>query len=769
MLQREINFDAVKDILLIEDDLMYAELVSILLAESELIDCAITHSTTLQGALQLLSEGKKYAAILLDLSLPDSFGFDTLARLKKAAPYENVIVLTGGNDSEMGVQAVKAGAQDYLEKGQFKEEELAKTLLYAIERNAILTRLGDTQRVARIGNWECCPDQHYFFASEEVYRIFDLSPNNIFSCEDLMQESCPFHFFLKIQQRVLEKDILEATEIISTHKGHTVHVAIRCKSGKLPDGKLTYSGIIQDVTAITQAHNERVKSEARYRQIFYHSKEAIFNTTTKGKLRFFNPATEHFFGLTPPELSDLDCIFELFLPFEKWQKLEKLLLMGKAISDAEIQIAAQNGNVRTCLIAATVSEHEGQENYNFIIHDITQRKQAEALQVAKELAEERAKVREQLIASVSHELRTPMNAILGMLNFLDGPNLNESQREYLQAIRQSSDLLLGLVNDILLAASLKHQTLQLEKKPFKLSELLRGLMQMMHQQLNGKPIQLQLEVGQEVPDLMVGDQLRLNQILYNLVGNAIKFTDQGHVSLRVSVDGISPHQVVVGFEVKDSGIGIPKEKIEQIFQPFSRVRHKDRLFGGTGLGLSIVKQLVELQEGTVDAKSIENQGSTFYVSIPFLLEAEGSEAPQHVKTAPMQPDYTAIQILVAEDHEMNQLVVKRILAEYWPNARLDLVPDGLSALQLAQQKKFDIVLMDIQMPKMNGIEVTKKIREDGPNKTVPVIGMTAHLQIDEDENFYHSAGFNDILFKPYSPTQFLSIMNQQLENKMNHV
>jgi PAS domain S-box-containing protein len=765
MYQPVSKFDVIKDILLIEDDRKYARLIEVLLSESELIHCRLVHCTSLAEGIRQLSGSTSFAAVLLDLSLPDSQGIDTLLKLREAFPQQNVIVLTGRNDRAIGIKMVKAGAQDFLEKGGFKEEDLVKTLLFAIERNAILSRLEETQKAAKIGHWECSPENHHFHASEEVYRIMDVpASRTTFSCEELMASSCPLHFLVALHDRVPDQGALEDTLTITTGGGKTLHLSIRCRKENLPGNQPFYNGIIQDVTDLIKAKQDRSKSQEKYLEIFKQTKDAIFSTTPEGKIIDFNTATSKLLGLPPTAIGHEANIFALCYPEDRRLALKQQLQSGSAIQDFEIKIIQPGGERRICMIDASPSSQRPLQ-YNFLVHDITQLRQSEALRVARDIALERAKVREQVIASVSHELRTPMNAILGMINLLERDNLNDTQKQYLESIHQSSELLLGIVNDILLASSIKHNKLQFQKKPFRFRQLLRSLEDMMRQQLNDKPIRFDITVAPDVPDHLIGDALRLNQILYNLLGNAIKFTEEGSVALTAGLKNQEDDQVQLCFKVIDTGLGIAPEKLEDIFLPFARVHAKDRIIEGTGLGLSIVRDLVHLQGGAIKAESTVGEGSVFCVELWFQISAHAAAATKRAMLPPViqQQDY---HFLIVEDHQLNQIVAKRTLQLRWPNARIDVANNGREAIGLTKDTNFDLILMDIQMPEMDGIETAIYIRKK-QKKTTPILAMTAQIYASKTKE-YELAQFNDTILKPFDPQQLYHTIEKHLEKQTSH-
>ena len=756
------NYNRIKKVLLVEDDSSYARLVEILLGESDLVDCQVTNKQSLKDGMAQLRADSNFDAILLDLTLPDSNGFSTLERLLGEFPGQNIIVLTGRSDKDMGLEAVKAGAQDFLVKGEFDAEQLAKSLRYSIERNQILKRLEETQRLARIGNWECVPNRHYFSASDEVYRIFGLIPRvNKFSCAELMDEACPFHLFLQLQDETLgSSNELNKEMWIKTVNGQSKFISIRCNANLLLNDEYFFTGVIQDFTDLKKADLEKIESQKRYQNIFSQSKDAIYSAKTSGRVIDFNLSTMTLLGLSREELTNLENVHELFFPEDKRQEFLAYIEDRIPVKDFEIQIFRKDEQYRSCLVSTSFSVND-QDEYNSFIWDITERKQAEELRKARDIAEQTAKVREQVIAGVSHDMRTPMNAIIGLINLLLRTSLSNTQEEYIQSIKQSSKILLGIINDILQASSIKNNTITFEKERFKLHALVSNLFEMVEHKIEDKEVSLQYTIDENIPNLLWGDHLRLNQVLYNLVGNAVKFTEQGFVRLSIRKLKETEQEVSLKFTVEDSGIGIPKDKLEVIFQPFTRVYQKGKLFEGTGLGLSIVKNLIELQGGSISADSIPGHGSTFFFELAFQkqLQEEIDLVPKDMTlkelngTAFVSDDNKEYRILIVEDHKMNQIVAEKTIEEKWNNAQITIAKHGKEAIQFLEAQDFDIILMDIQMPIMDGIEATEYIRNkmEGQKQKIPILAMTAHVLLTEDESFYKKKGINDYILKPFEP------------------
>ena len=743
-------------ILLIEDNPGDARLVEILLTESDLLDCEITHKETLLDALAALKVDDNYAAILLDLTLPDSRGFETLERLITHFPNNNVIVLTGLADKSLGLKAVRAGAQDFLIKGAFDADLLAKSLRYSIERNKVLNRLEETQRIAQIGNWEYIPDLENFTASDETYRIFGYpSRDTFFTAKDLQNPNCPFFIFNTFHEEAQITKRVQRDIKIKLQNGQYRYVSLLCKMTQI-GGNTTFNGIIQDITERKLAEKQIIKSQERYRAIFNESRDAIYISSLNGKLVDFNLATETLFGFSKEDLQATQDIHLLFLPPERKNDfLLKLKLKG-VVKDYEIKVRRKNGEMRYCLISANLIDNEELLGYNAVVRDITERKMAEELRKARDVAQQSAMMKEQFIASISHEMRTPMNAILGMSNLIIQTPLNKEQYGYISSIKQSSEILLGIVNDILEISTIQNGKVVFEEDNFNLYELLDNLVNVMQYKIKEKDLYCEVKIDENIPKYLKGDKLRLNQILYNLVGNAIKFTDEGHVKVSIKkLYDIGDGSLQLKFIVEDTGIGIPQDKVDAIFETFTRIRQKNRIYEGTGLGLSIAKNLVEQQGGRIGAISQLGLGSKFFFDLIFDIGEDTSGVAPKIDPLSIEIDSSRLlRLLLVEDHKMNQIVARKTLEKQWENIEVTIANNGKTAIEMLQKQSFDIILMDIQMPVMDGYETTHYIRNKMPKAIaqLPILAMTAHAHISKDEKF-KQYGMDDYVLKPFEPKQ----------------
>lgn len=384
-----------------------------------------------------------------------------------------------------------------------------------------------------------------------------------------------------------------------------------------------------------------------------------------------------------------------------------------------------------------------------IAADVTAHKRIqEQLENARQIAEETAKIKENFLANMSHEIRTPMNGIIGLTRILLNTKMNEEQTGYLRSIKMCSDNLMVIIDDILDFSKIEAGKMSFEELPFNLHDSIKHTIELFQAKADEKGIQLVSEVATGIPMTIIGDPTRLSQILNNLVSNAIKFTEKGEVRLSARLTQKNDNKARIFFEVKDTGIGIPEKSISTIFESFTQASSDTtRKFGGTGLGLTIVKKLVELQDGEINVRSKSGSGTsfTFHIDFPVVETIQ-----QEIKKKEDDENISHLKVLIAEDNKINQLVVRKIFSDW--KTKIEFADNGEQAVQMAKNEQFDIILMDIQMPVMDGLTASKTIRTTlpEPHCSVPIMAMTAHATASEKQKCVDH-GMNDHINKPFDP------------------
>jgi signal transduction histidine kinase/DNA-binding NarL/FixJ family response regulator/HPt (histidine-containing phosphotransfer) domain-containing protein len=390
------------------------------------------------------------------------------------------------------------------------------------------------------------------------------------------------------------------------------------------------------------------------------------------------------------------------------------------------------------------------------------------LAAAKERAETSERLEHQFLANMSHEIRTPMNAVLGMTTLLLDTPLSTKQRDYLEAIQSSADNLLVIINDILDLSKLQAGKMEFEHIPFRLQDVTGHAMEIMHLKAEAHGITLTEEIAESTPRVVIGDPARLSQVLMNLLSNAVKFTEHGSVKILVSASIAGDRHMNVRIAVRDTGIGIPREKLSSIFDSFSQAdAETSRRYGGTGLGLTISRTLVELQGGHIGVESEPGQGSEFAVTIPYEVASEDVLIEPEETASVDAASLRGMRVLLVEDNEYNQIVLTDTLRNMIPEVAVELASNGLEAITLLQNFAFDLVLMDVQMPEMDGIEATKHIRAHLPRgkRDVPIIALTASVIKSEIDRCF-AAGMNDYVPKPFKQDELFRVIAKYYRGKV---
>ncbi|MCX6625220.1 MAG: ATP-binding protein [Acidobacteria bacterium] len=507
--------------------------------------------------------------------------------------------------------------------------------------------------------------------------------------------------------------------------------------------------------------------EKRYHDLFENAHDVIYTHDLSGRLTSFNKAAERLTGYSQDEAKAMNRL-DLTLPERRLALRQWIdqLAGGSEVTTVEVEVVSRSGRRSILEVNARLIHQGGKPlEVEAIGRDVTDRKRVEAeLERARRGVETGARMKDQFLANMSHEIRTPLNGVIGLTALLLEGELRPQQREYLEMVKSSADSLMTLINDILDFSKIEAGKFQLDPVEFLFREYLAEAIRLIQLRALQKGIEMNMEVGGEVPQKVIGDPGRLRQVLLNLLGNAVKFTGQGKVLLSIGAEQRDLSSTLLHFVVKDTGIGILLEKQSSIFEAFSQADGSTtRQYGGTGLGLAICSQLVALMGGNIWVESELGKGSCFHFTARFNLP--GGESEHHAEAAVVnEPEATPpensghLRILLAEDNVVNQRLVQGVLERY--GYSVTTAWNGLEVLRALERQPFDLVLMDVQMPELDGLEATGRIRRNeaaagGPR--LPIIAMTAHALIGDRERCLE-AGMDEYISKPVRPADLLRVI-----------
>lgn len=722
------------DILIISDFDADARLLQLMLEDQNQLIGKITIEVDAQKVISQL--GNIPPIILMDVG---AFAKDKIQNLQQLAKQSSAHIIAVSDIEEKSYikEVLHAGAQDFLIKGQFTSEELVNKVEFAEIKYNREKHLKWTQKISKLAAWTYDTKS----GTLDLSDAFFIHPSQ----KDQLSSDIEATIKDSIRGGSMQEEI-NCNEVDEhTQERKFYHLTIEHFSKEhIPT---VIRGTLQDISERKKAEELQKETHQKYIDIFANSSDGIYLSSILGHPRECNRSGLEIFGISEDSFKTAN-LHHFFDPKKGHEVLEDIGYK-KAIKNREIEIIRKDGSIRNCLISVVYFSDES-DMYTGILRDITERKIAEKIKRTRILELESNQLKEQFVAAISHEMRTPMNAIIGLSNLLLDTTLNDEQRGYLKSIHHSSEQLLGILNDILDISSLKNGKIVFENKNFDIHDLLHNIVHNLSYKLVDKDVRIELSIDADLPHILKGDKLRINQILYNLAGNAVKFTDKGFVRINCSLLGQSGDTILIKFSIADSGIGIPKDKQDAIFESFARIRHKERIFEGTGLGLAISKNLIEQQGGKVWVTSEPGKGSTFFFDL--VLEIGGNTVVDDQKektsnTVIINPT----RIMIVEDNKMNQLVARKLLAKRWPELEIIVANHGKEAVDLIDEN-FDVILMDLYMPVMDGYEATKAIRSNSnPNiSLLPILAMTADAQIQEGDK-YLQYGLDGFIVKPFDP------------------
>ncbi|HEY9222471.1 MAG TPA: PAS domain S-box protein [Lutibacter sp.] len=608
----------------------------------------------------------------------------------------------------------------------------------------------------------CDENSHVAYVSPATEQIIGYKVDHL-----LGEKWWDLTFFSKEESQCCKEKVLALTSGKSTLNPKPYERQLRCKDGSMKwiewRDSLGANGIFVsvgvDITDWKKTEEIKIQSDT----ILNSVDSMLMVSDQEGNIIYSSPAVEKMLGY---KVNDILGDKWWKLTYENQQEAQQVknaiynfVFFNKSDSTdiSKRKIKTVNGDYKW--IEWQLSKGAN-GTYISIGTDITQRIATELeLKKAKDSAEQSLKVKNEFLANMSHEIRTPLNAVIGFTDLLLETQLNPEQRMHLETMRNSGEILLSLINNVLDLSKLESEKLKIEEIPFNLHKSFNNVLKLMKLRADEKRISLDLKIEPNTPVQFLGDPTRIEQILLNLIGNAVKFTNKGSVQVTLKQLHETEDTSEIYFEVRDTGIGIVSNKINTVFGAFSQAKSDtSRIYGGTGLGLTIVKKLVGLLNGVIKVESIFGEGSVFKITLPLKKDMANSNLAE-IEPAFLMTEPLELSILLVEDNKTNQLLAKTRL-ERW-KCKVDIANNGIEGVKKVQKNMYDLILMDIQMPIMDGYEATKIIKNDISKKVaqIPIIAMTAYAT-NVDIKRAKNAGMDDYIFKPFKPKELYTILEK---------
>ena len=756
-------------VLLVEDNPAEARRLNDLLAPASRCRMRVSYAANLAEAKASFAKAP-VDVILLDWILPDRYGVESLRDLQAIAPRTPVLILMGWDDDEAAVSALRAGAQDVLIKERMTTSILERTIRYAVERKHTESALRQTEEMYRslieslpINVFRKDAQGHFVFANQ---RFCDELHKRL----DELVGRTDFAFFPPEMAEKYRRDdqtvmrnrrVVEDIEAHRTPDGQRLHVQVM--KAPATDAKGNVVGtqtMFWDVTPRVEAEEALQRSHSRFKKLFDANIIGIMLADLSGRVLEANDAYLALTGftrddlltgrlrwdkLTPPEFRELDL-----------KAIESLNRTG--ISPPwEKQYIRKDGSRVPVMLGASMLDNSTSECIFFVL-DMTKQKQAEAqLLRAKEDADSANQSKSLFLANMSHEIRTPMNAIIGLTELVLDSALTPQQRDNLSAVSESAESLLSLINHILDFSKIEAGKLELDAVEFSLRTMVAGTLKTLALAAHRKGLELVGDIRPGVPDRLIGDVVRLRQIVMNLLGNAIKFTDSGEVVLRIAVSSRDASSLELRLDVSDTGIGIPEDRQHAIFEAFEQVHTSiNRKYGGTGLGLSITSKLAQLMGGRVWLKSEPGHGSTFFVT-SHVRPSPSELAAASASPAPLD----GLRVLIVDDNATSRQQLMDLLTSW--RLRPMAVAGAKEALTALKRVKgadnaFAFTLIDAQMPEVDGFELAEMIRAEFADRAGHLLILLSSPDRAAELARCDQAGLTAPITKPVNESELLDTL-----------
>jgi PAS domain S-box-containing protein len=713
---------------------------------------------------------EKIDLILSDFSLPGFHGNEALKVAREKYSHIPFIFISGTIGEEAAINSMLNGASDYVLKN--KLERLVPAIKRALNERAleVMHKEGEKALTASETRY-----RQLFESAKEGILILDAETGTIIDINPYLTEKLGHshdQFIGKVIWKIeFFKDIFnnqnKFIELLHKQYVHYDDLPLKTSDGKQINVEFISNMYLAEYKKVIQCRLRDItdRKQASYtRSLIEASKDPLVAISPEGKITDMNEAFTNITGMRREQIKGTD-FFDYFMETQKAREVYEEIFAKGFVADYPLTLmdfkkteVLFNGSVYKDEVGNIIGAVA-------VARDITERKKnetklMEALEIAEHatgvaeeakrkaesatlLAENAVKAKQQFLSNMSHEIRTPMNAIIGFTKVVLKTDLSDKQKEYLTAIKLSGDALIVLINDILDLAKVDAGKMTFEQVPFKMSLSIAAMLHLFEIKIQEKNLELVKIYDDKIPEILIGDPVRLHQIILNLISNAVKFTNRGKIVVGVHMLNENDEKVTIEFSVEDTGIGIAKDKINNIFENFQQATSDtSRLYGGTGLGLSIVKQLVESQGGIISVKSKVNVGSTFSFILNFLKT--NAETESDLELVELNTDIKNIKVLVVEDIALNQLLMKTLLDDF--GFEREIADNGKIAIEKLQTSNYDIILMDLQMPEMNGFEATDYIRNK-MNSKIPIIALTADVTT-VDLAKCKAVGMNDYIAKP---------------------